>query len=131
MTQDFHVLFKNDDASGRAPLVEVERWGLVRWPVQHISSLSFRPSVIRQATPESGDALWTAHPQDGVRIGLAFTWVKVPPGVLLLRDPMTINTNALLLDEDGGLVDAGLLQAHLTWLVYRTAWQRDIECLLP
>lgn len=130
MTQDFHVLFKNDDASSRAPLVEVERWGLVRWPVQNIDALSFRPAMIRRATADSGDALWTAHPQDGVRIGLAFSWVKVPPGVLLLKDPMAINSNALLLDEGGDLVGAGLLQAHLTWLVYQTAWQRDVERLL-
>lgn len=130
VTNDFRVLYASGDSGARAPMAEVERWGLVRWPVQEINSLSFKPSVIRRATTDSGDALWTAHPQDGVRIGLAFSWVKVHPGVLLLKDPMGINSNALLMDEGGDLVGAGLLQAHLTWLVYQTAWQRDVERLL-
>ncbi len=130
MTTEFDVLFKNVGASSYAPLVEVERWGLVRWPLQEMDSLCFRPTVIRRATADSGDALWTAHPRDGVRIGLAYSWVRVPPGVLVVRDPMAINSNVLLMDEAGELVGAGLLQAHLTWLVYQTPWQREVERFL-
>jgi hypothetical protein len=127
---DYQVLYKASGASGRAPSAEVERWDLVRWPDAGLADLVFEPTVIRKVSESAGDTLWTAHPRPDVRIGLAFSWARVPPGVLVLDNPMAINSNVLLLDPVGSLVDPDVMQAHLTWLVYRTAWQAEIRRLL-
>jgi hypothetical protein len=119
----------------RTPCAELLNWALVRIRADDFERLPFELITVTSDHGLTGEVLWAATVPVAsttgpaalapARIGLAFPWAAVAPGVLVVRDVLAITTNALLMDEQGGWTphqDA----AYLTSVVYRLAWQAEV-----
>jgi len=70
-------------------------------------------------------ALWAAT-IDGKAIGLSWQWDVGPLSSVALSDPMSISTNAVIVDEQGGLLSADSRIIALNGFVYQLGWQEHV-----
>lgn len=76
-----------------------------------------------------GHSLWMAE-LEGSRIGLAWDWVEVRPGVPALADPNAIFSNIHFLDEGGSPMDTLVATIQANRIVHALPWQDPIRVLL-
>ncbi len=76
-----------------------------------------------------GHSLWMAE-LDGSRIGLAWDWVEVRPGVPALADPNAIFSNIHFVCEDGRPMDTLVATIQANRIVHALPWQDPIRVLL-
>lgn len=77
----------------------------------------------------AGDTVWVC--QDGQwQVGLAWEWVEVKPGVVMLADPNSIITNLQFVDDHQQFVYGLTKTVAVNRLVHALAWQRSVCALL-
>lgn len=108
-----------------APMDEIATWALVKVHTQRMGGLRFERLLLRKLTDEEGDALWVTTPSAPMRMGLAFPWRLMAPGILVVADQLAITTNALFTD-DSGIVAPSLQIVYCASLLYTLPWQADV-----
>lgn len=79
----------------------------------------------RRARLGAGQILWGLETPQGM-MGLAWDWLELVKGVVVIADPMSIICNANILDEEGcALSDAERVMC-LNTAVYQMAWQSAV-----
>lgn len=104
---------------------ELATWTLVKVDVRHIDGLRFERLLLRRISEEDGDALWVTTPDAPMRMGLAFPWRLMAPGLVVVADQLAISTNALFVDA-AGIVVPSMQVVHCASLLYRLPWQVDV-----
>ena len=84
------------------------------------SSLGFR----------AGDTVWVAQDEQW-QAGLAWEWVEVKPGVVMLADPNSIVTNLQFVDAEDQHVYGLAKTIAINRLVHGLPWQQSVCALLP
>ncbi len=111
----------------------IKSWPIIDWfPPQPDEGW---PSFLHMSThvhqerggtgPCVGSTVWVGA-IDGVYAGLAWEWVELRPGVLMLADPNSIITNLQIMDA--GRLPQGLLGAtvSLNTVLHRLPWQKSV-----
>lgn len=120
--------------------MSVRGWELIAWPEvrwmppadpEGWPRFHHMGTTIRE-TPDDigrrvGDTVWVTRVQGGERIGVTWEWVEVQPGVLAIRDPNGVYSNARLLRDDGGECDELHAITLLNLLAHRTDWQHTVK----
>lgn len=107
-------------------------WSVFSWPKVHVTTVEFNAAV-QQMNPmddESdgtgrGQSLWLSY-IGGCPMAIAWEWAEALPGVPVLLDPMHILSNAVVVDEDGELVDEDQFIILLNTAVYQLPWQERL-----
>lgn len=73
----------------------------------------------------AGDTVWVAHHEHGYA-GLAWEWVEVKPGIVMLADPNSIITNLQIVDNRLHQVTGLLLTIAINRLVHALPWQQAV-----
>ena len=113
--------------------LEVASWPMIRWSAQNIHRLSL---VHFESVPERNDAsaeLWTGLVGRSVwggmsaegMVGVSWQWAQLSPGVLALLDPMTIDSNLVLLASDGSRLSPMASAMVLNCVVTQLNWQNE------
>ncbi len=77
-----------------------------------------------------GDTFWAARLADGNLLGLAWEWVVVGAGLVVLRDPNGIISNAWLEDESGEQLPELRALCVVNGMAHATPWQQTVcRCL--
>ncbi|PTT91096.1 hypothetical protein DBR42_04565 [Pelomonas sp. HMWF004] len=71
----------------------------------------------------SGHTRWATAVQ-AAPIEIAWSWAEIQPGLIALRDPMSILSNVLILDAEGHALERAQRMLHLNNLVYQLDWRR-------
>lgn len=74
----------------------------------------------------SGQTVWGASSVEG-DAGLAWDWVQLMPGVVVLADPMSLVTNVRLLGSEGEVLTAWEAARHLNDIVHALPWQTEVQ----
>ncbi len=77
----------------------------------------------------AGDTVWMAQ-EEQWRAGLAWEWLEVKPGVVMLADPNSIITNLQFVDSDQKPVYGLAKTVAINRLVHALAWQHAVCELL-
>ena len=72
-----------------------------------------------------GDTVWVAQDEHG-HAGLAWEWVEVQPGIVMLADPNSIITNLQIVDSNNGLVSGLAKTIAVNRMVHALPWQSSI-----
>lgn len=111
-------------SSVRSPLIWVSKLSLVRLHKRQLFELSFK-LVATASQHSTGEAALLSKSSDGHDLAIAFSWSKIPPGVLVVSSQPSIHTNILAFD-DQGLLSEHAHQAHLMSLLHATNWQTKL-----
>jgi hypothetical protein len=109
---------------GPLPTAELANWGLVRLQLEQWAQLLFTPTVICRTQEDAGESLWSAS-LGQKRLGVAFRWSVMEPGILVLSDIAAIQTNALLMDSKG-LLSETMHTVHLNTALHQLNWQSEV-----
>jgi len=63
---------------------------------------------------------------DNHRLGVAFGWAQVQPGVFAIDNPFTITSNALILDPNGAVLPPSHQVAELMRLLVDAPWYAEL-----
>lgn len=77
----------------------------------------------------AGDTVWMAQDEDW-HVGLAWEWVEVKPGLVMLADPNSIITNLQLVDSQQRNVHGLEKTVAINRLVHAMQWQQPVCDLL-
>ena len=72
-----------------------------------------------------GDTVWVAQDENG-HAGLAWEWVEVQPGIVMLADPNSIITNLQIVDSNNGLVSGLAKTIAVNRMVHALPWQSSV-----
>jgi hypothetical protein len=99
------------------------------WPAFQHMGTDVRAGGDEQGRP-MGDTLWAARLADGNLLGLAWEWVQVSAGLVVLRDPNGIISNAWLEDESGEQLPELRALCVINGMAHATPWQQTVcRCL--
>jgi len=79
--------------------------------------------------PLAGQTLWGAHSADG-EAGLAWDWMQIARGVVVIADPMSVITNVRLIGDQGEVLTATEAARFLNELVRTLPWQQEVQRVL-
>lgn len=107
----------------------IKSWPIIDWfppPDDDWPSFLHMSTQVRQerrgSEPCVGSTVWVGA-INGVYAGLAWEWVELRAGVLLLADPNSIITNIQVVGADRRGVDPLLVTVSLNLLLHRLPWQ--------
>ncbi len=115
----------------------IKSWATLEWylppQVETLPSFKHMGTQLRDdgglAGLRAGDTVWMA--QDEQRpVGLAWEWVEVKPGVVMLADPNSIITNLQFVDDHQLPVYGLAKTVAVNRLVHALAWQLPVCDLL-
>ena len=116
----------------------VRSWPEVTWKAP--TELSKFPAFVHMGTgvqagdePDRlsmGDTVWGIKLKSDAVLAVAWEWTEVQPGVFVIADPNGMVTNALLLGDDGELVDELSAVITCNLVAYGTSWQRQVMSTL-
>jgi hypothetical protein len=72
-----------------------------------------------------GQVLWAGE-IEGRRFGIAWDWAEMFPHVVAMTDPMSIQSNMILLDDAGGVLADSVRVVRLNSAVHGLAWQHGL-----
>lgn len=72
-----------------------------------------------------GQVLWGTDTPDGP-LGMAWDWIEFREDVIVMLDPMTVLSNAVLVDEEGETIDPSYRVVHLNTVVHELNWQAPL-----
>jgi hypothetical protein len=99
------------------------------WPAFQHMGTDVRAVGDEQGRP-IGDTFWAARLADGSLLGLAWEWVVVSAGIVVLRDPNGIISNAWLEDESGEQLPELRALCMVNGMAHATPWQQTVcRCL--
>lgn len=78
-----------------------------------------------EAGRRKGQVLWCVETPEGC-LGLAWEWVELQRDVVVMLDPMTVLSNALLVDQRGERIDHSWRIVYLNNAVHAIPWQRAV-----
>ncbi len=78
----------------------------------------------------AGDTVWVAQ-DDQWQAGLAWEWIEVKPGIVMLADPNSIITNLQFVDAEHQHVVGLAKTTAINRLVHGLPWQQSVCALLP
>ena len=115
----------------------VKSWPIIEWipPREDDEWPSFlhMSTQVRQerrgAEPCAGSTVWVGS-IDGAYAGLAWEWVELRPGVLMLADPNSLTTNICVLGDDGRVQDALPTAVSLNRILHQLPWQGTVNEVL-
>ena len=119
----------------------VAAWKIVAWPRVSTPLVNWQ-HTLKRLRPLGTTVLCGSHPNrlregqqvwgasiEGSMIGIAWDWREVMPSVLVMSDPMSIVTNATLVDEEGTPVDQAVHLMEMNAAIYQLPWQaRAMAC---
>ena len=73
-----------------------------------------------------GQLVWGLEAGD-MLLGIAWDWMEMMPGIVVMGDPMSIVTNASFFDEEGSPVDDAVRLLQVNAAVYQLPWQRNVR----
>jgi hypothetical protein len=106
---------------GPLPIDELATWALVRLQLSDWAELMFQPASTCRTHENAGQSLWSAR-ASGNRIGIAFSWSVIGPGLLVVTDMASVQTNALLVDLTT-VLSTDLHAVHLATTLHFLNWQ--------
>ncbi len=77
----------------------------------------------------TGDTVWVAQGEDW-HVGLAWEWIEVKPGIVMLADPNSIITNLQFVDSEQQAVTGLSKTVLINRIVHATPWQQSVCSLL-
>ena len=80
----------------------------------------------RGGQPLAGSTVWLGGIA-GQHAGLAWEWVELRPGVLMLADPNSITTNLRMVDVAGRRQDELVSTVSLNRLLHQLSWQEAVS----
>lgn len=83
--------------------VSLSQWNQVSRTLRHLDTAVHADSN----RPRTGQAVWGTE-NDSKIVGIAWDWCEVREGIVALSEPMFVQSNVVLLDHDGQLIDDAL-----------------------
>jgi len=74
----------------------------------------------------SGHTVWATRPGKD-RVGLAWEWAEVRPGVPTICDSMNVLSNLVVLGADGAALTGSKRMLYLNNVLHELDWQRTIR----
>jgi len=94
-----------------------------QWPT--FLHMSTRVTADRLGTqPVAGNSVWVGN-VGSAHVGLAWEWVELRPGVLLLADPNSVITNVRFVDKRGRTLDALKSLVCVNRILHELPWQQS------
>lgn len=78
----------------------------------------------RGMQPVAGNSVWVGN-VGSAHVGLAWEWVELRPGVLLLADPNSVITNVRFVDKRGRELDALKSLVCVNRILHELPWQES------
>ena len=118
-------------ATALKPSWNVDGWPRILWqadsvPQLHLVHLETKVFDADSDGPCSGQTVW-GGPSIGGTAGVSFEWVRMPPGVLAMVDPMTVVTNLRLVGPRGQVLSQLQAAPHLNEIVHSLPWQDEVR----
>jgi hypothetical protein len=117
----------------------VQSWMVRSWPAvdwcapQSISDMpafSHMGTQVRSANGPHGkavgDTVWAAMLGEKGVVGVAWEWIELMPGVLIISDVNGLVSNARFVTEDGRQEDELRAIATSNLIAYSTPWQNEV-----
>ena len=112
----------------------IKSWPIIEWfpatPTEESRAFLHMSTQVRDepkgAQPRAGSTVWLGIIA-GQHAGLAWEWVELRPGVLMLADPNSITTNLRMVDVAGRRQDELVSTVSLNRLLHQLSWQ-DAVC---
>ena len=118
------------------PAWKIASWPTVEWYLPHSDSgwpvfwhMSSSVSSAYEASLKSGETMWITD-LEGRRAAVAWNWVEVSRGVVVLTDPNGIVSNIRFTDEYSEPVEHLAATICMTRIAHRLAWQAEVRALL-
>ena len=111
----------------------IKSWPIIEWfpsvPAEESRVFLHMSTQVRQesrgAQPLVGSTVWLGSIA-GQHAGLAWEWVELRPGVLMLADPNSITTNLCMVDVTGRRQDELASSVSLNRLLHQLPWQEAV-----
>jgi len=71
--------------------------------VHHVSNVV--PTSTEAPFDFYGNSVWVATTEDRRCVAVCFDWKEIAPSVVAINDPLSISSNAYLVDDEGQLID--------------------------
>jgi hypothetical protein len=118
---------------------QIKKWQPVEWYLPegenawpafwHMGTSVVRADTTHDFSYPTGEALWMAS-VDGKRAAVAFTWVEVQTGVVVLSDPNALMSNIQFKTRSGTPMEPLAATVCLNRIVHRIEWQSPVNALL-
>ncbi len=102
--------------------VSLAEWNASMGKLRHLGTSS--QQFDKETGLRCGQALWGSEAANDI-VGIAWDWREVRPGVVAMSDPMTVLSNAVLVDDDGRPVDSFKRILHLNNAIFSLPWQME------
>lgn len=120
----------------------IPSWHIVTWGpvfvrehafdamVKRMRPLGVTIDTVQNEKHRRGTVLWGVN-DDRIHAGIAWDWLELTPGVIVMADPMKILSNLRVMadDEDGCELDGRLLRFNRA--LHRMHWQPALRRALP
>jgi hypothetical protein len=106
------------------PIDELATWALVPLQLNDWTELKFQSLSICRTHENEGQSLWFAT-ASAKRLGIAFSWSVIAPGLLVVTDMASVQTNAVLMDSTG-VLSTDLYPLHLVTTLHFLNWQAQV-----
>lgn len=111
----------------------IKSWTTLEWylppetgPLPHFNLVGTQVRDDGSSTGfRAGDTVWVAEDAQG-QAGLAWEWIEVQPGVVMLADPNSIITNLQIVDSHNGPVSGLAKTIAVNRLVHALPWQQSV-----
>lgn len=111
----------------------IKSWPIIDWfpavPAEESRAFLHMGTQLRHeargAQPLAGSTVWLGNIA-GQHAGLAWEWVELRPGVLMLADPNSIITNLRMVDVAGHHQDELACIVNLNRLLHQLSWQEAV-----
>lgn len=108
----------------------IKSWPIIDWFLPPASEqwpgflhMSTRVTAERRgAQPVAGNSVWVGN-VGSAHVGLAWEWVELRPGVLLLADPNSVITNVRFVDKRGRALDPLKALVCVNRIMHQLPWQ--------
>lgn len=111
----------------------IKSWPIIEWIPPRVDddwpSFLHMSTQVRQERrgpqPCAGSTVWVGS-IGGAYAGLAWEWVELRPGVLMLADPNSFTTNICVLGGGGRVQDALPTAVSLNRILHQLPWQGPV-----
>lgn len=95
----------------------------VRVRASSLRLADFRHEGSSAAAPYAGISIWASGGPSGFRLG--WKWIDIGRGCIVIDDPASIVSSAVLIDDGGAPLSRTCTVLILHWLVQRLPWQGE------
>lgn len=106
---------------------DINRLALVKVASTKLDTSSFLPAGTLARSPAAGRAAWAMFRSVDDPLVIAFDWIQLAPSIIVMADPLQIQSNILVIGSDGQPLSRGQQICWHLGVLGTFAWQELVE----